>query len=50
MANTVQFLDSKQAATGSVATEKNAVIGETTNAPAYNLEASDQFASDDIPF
>lgn len=51
MANTVQFLDSKQAATGSIGAEKQAANSETSNnAPAYNIEANDQFASDDIPF
>jgi len=51
MANTVQFLDSKQAATGSIGAEKQTANSETSNnAPAYNIEANDQFASDDIPF
>lgn len=51
MANTVQFLDSKQTATGSVGTEKNnTAVANESNAPAYNIEAQDQFASDDIPF
>lgn len=49
MANTVQFLDSKQAAGASMGGEKNTAVAEST-APAYNLEASDSFASDDIPF
>ncbi len=50
MANTVQFLDSKQTASGTTAADKPAATTEATNAPAYNLEAQDQFASDDIPF
>lgn len=50
MANTVQFLDSKQTASGTTAADKPATTTEATNAPAYNLEAQDQFASDDIPF
>lgn len=50
MANTVQFLDSKQAVSNNTTgAEKNTPIAES-NAPAYNLEATDQFASDDIPF
>jgi single-strand DNA-binding protein len=50
MANTVQFLDSKQAAAGSMGVEKQSSASEAASAPAYNLEANDQFASDDIPF
>lgn len=51
MANTVQFLDSKQAASGSMGAEKNTVTApEQSQTPAYNIEANDQFASDDIPF
>jgi single-strand DNA-binding protein len=49
MANTVQFLDSKQTAGASMGAEKNTAPVESS-APAYNLESNDSFASDDIPF
>lgn len=52
MANTVQFLDSKQAgSTGAAIADKSSQASEaTTSNPGYNIESSDSFASDDIPF
>jgi len=50
MANTVQFLDSKQTA-GANATQTNSEKpAAETNAPVYNIESQESFASDDIPF
>lgn len=51
MANTVQFLDSKQTgSTGAVANDKNTQTMDTNATTGYNIESNDQFASDDIPF